>query len=605
MIIPGHAVLSLFSPTPELQGPREEGSDFGQLLMKVEHQTTRLPDQEAGECRALESVLQVLMTMFQSFTPAYPAQAVSVSRAGESGVTRVGPAGGPAFGVPFGLVPTSGLEEPGGVNRPLDLVTDVSPNIEQPTLSTPTAVLGTPLGVTSLDTTPSCSGESILATLETPFIQSITPLIKAERQADTGVTADRVLPQAAASPGLPQMASATTGEGDRLTPETAPQEQQSPALAVESSNPLPASALAHGWVPLIQRPQQPIVFSIADRGHRSPVGLTSPGEASAASPERVSPGPTEPPTRMTSPASPRVIPIEFQSTPEQARPITASLLTGDETFQSPSVTSQPSPWAAAPAAPGMIHAAAPPLVEALVSLLALPRTDVAAHVGVDSSGLRLMVLAEEKAVFPERDPAPSARRAPESEEHAPESMSSMLHLTADHAFSSSRTGATSHIPSADSDTPVPLPSHPLEDVTGARPWSRPLPANTVLLHLEPPELGSLLVQVHVSEKRLIASFRAQSPGAEALLRAHLPALHESLSQQGFEVQPIAITQAAEAFSTHLGAGTGAFAQQHSAFQAFTQDRHAADTADTQSEVEMQRTPRWPAEQRTRLLDVVI
>src|SRR5437867_4091892 len=445
MIIPGRAVLSLFSPAPELQSAREEGSGFGQLLTEVEHQTTRPPDQEAGERRALESVLQVLMNMFQSFTPAHPAPAVSVPRAGESGVARVGPAGGPAFGVPLGLVPTSGLGEPGGVNLPFDLVTDVSPDIEQPTLSTPPAVLGTPSGVTSLDTAPSCSEESILATLETSFVRSITPLIRAERQADTGATADRVLPQAAAGPGLPQMASATTGEGDRLTPETVPQEQQSFAPAVEGSNPLPAPALAHNRVPLIQRSQQPIVFAIADRGHRSPVGLTPPGEASAASPEGVSPGPTEPPTRMTSRASPRVISIEFQSTPEQARPITPSLLTGDETFQSPRVTSQPSPWAAVPAAPGMIHAAAPPLAEALVSLLALPQTDAAAHAGVDSSGLRPMVLAEAKAVFPERDQAPSARRAPESEEHAPESMSSMLHLTADHAFSSSLTGVTSHI----------------------------------------------------------------------------------------------------------------------------------------------------------------
>ena len=124
MIIPGHAVLSLFSPAPELQGVREEGSGFGQLLTEVEHQTTHPPDQEAGERRALESVLQVLMSMFQSFTPAHPAPAVSMPRAGESGVASVGPAGGPAFGVPCGLVPTSGLGEPGGVNLPFDLVTD-------------------------------------------------------------------------------------------------------------------------------------------------------------------------------------------------------------------------------------------------------------------------------------------------------------------------------------------------------------------------------------------------------------------------------------------------------------------------------------------------
>ena len=267
--------------------------------------------------------------------------------------------------------------------------------------------------------------------------------------------------------------------------------------------------------------------------------------------------------------------------------------------------SQPSPWAAAPAAPGMIYAAALPLAETPVSILALSQTDAATHVGASSSGLPPIVIAEAKAPFSEHDQAASARRTHERDEHAHESTLSMSHLTADQAFSSSLAGATSHISSADSDTLVQLPRHPLEDLTDTRQWSRRLPANTVLLHLEPRELGALLVQVHVSEKRLIASFRAQSPEAEALLRTHLPVLHESLSQQGFEVQPIAITQAAEEFSTHLGAGTGAFAQQHSAFQACTHDQHVADTADTQSEVEIPRTPRWPAERQARLLDVVI
>ena len=44
----------------------------------------------------------------------------------------------------------------------------------------------------------------------------------------------------------------------------------------------------------------------------------------------------------------------------------------------------------------------------------------------------------------------------------------------------------------------------------------------MLLHLEPRELGALLVQVRVSEKRLLASFQAQSPEAEALLRYPSP-----------------------------------------------------------------------------------
>jgi hypothetical protein len=127
----------------------------------------------------------------------------------------------------------------------------------------------------------------------------------------------------------------------------------------------------------------------------------------------------------------------------------------------------------------------------------------------------------------------------------------------------------------------------------------------VLLHLEPRELGTLLLQVRVNDKRLIASFQAQSPEAETLLRAHLPSLHESLSQHGFEVQPIAITRAAEGFSMHMDAGAGAFAHQHSAFHAFAEERQAANTGETQSEIDLQRTPRWPSAQRPRLLDVVI
>ena len=132
-----------------------------------------------------------------------------------------------------------------------------------------------------------------------------------------------------------------------------------------------------------------------------------------------------------------------------------------------------------------------------------------------------------------------------------------------------------------------------------------MPANTVVLHLEPQELGALLLQVRVNDKHLIASFQAQSPEAETLLRTHLPSLHESLSQHGFEVQPIAITRVAEGFSTHMDAGTGAFAHQHSAFQAFAKDRQAAKAGEIQSEVDLQQTPRWPSEQRSRLLDVVI
>ena len=106
----------------------------------------------------------------------------------------------------------------------------------------------------------------------------------------------------------------------------------------------------------------------------------------------------------------------------------------------------------------------------------------------------------------------------------------------------------------------------------------------MVLHLEPRELGALLLQVRVNDKRLIASFQAQSPEAEALLRTHLPSLHESLSQYGFEVQPIAITQAARRIQrAHGSLVLGAFAHQHSAFQAFAEEQQAANAGGTQSE----------------------
>lgn len=579
MIIPGNAVLSMFSPPPEVQGSREEGNGFGQLLTKIEHQATPLPDQEDGERRALESVLQVLLTMFQSFTPANPAQAVAAPRAGESGVVSVGPASATAvlqesmqdLRELFMTPPTTSLPLEARGASTTGALSDL------PISSTPTAALGTPSGVTSLDTAPYFSGDSVLATPETPFVQLITPLSGAERRADIGAPADRVLSQAAAaSPEFTQTSLTSAGEGDRLTPETAPQAQQNPIPPAERSNPLSASALAYSRATVIQRPQQPGGSSTPDLELRSPVGPTQPEGAPAASLEGVSPGPIESPARMTSHTSLR--------------------------FGRPEVHP---PLAATAAAPGAVQTAAPYVEEAPVSSPAVPQADAVAQVGADSHGLRTMSGAEEEAALPERDHSPSPRRATESEERASESTPSMPHLAADGALPSPLTGATSHTSSAGSDTSVPPSSHPFEDVMGPRQWPRPLPSNTILLHLEPRELGALLVQVRVSEKRLIASFRAQSPEAEALLRTHLSALHESLSQQGFEVQPIVITQAAEGFSTHLGAGTGAFTQQHSAFQAFAQDQQAAGAGDTQSEVDVNRTPRWLAEQRPRLLDVVI
>ena len=277
---------------------------------------------------------------------------------------------------------------------------------------------------------------------------------------------------------------------------------------------------------------------------------------------------------------------------------TQPLAAGEEVFQGTSPTSQPSPVDAAPAVPWAGQAAAPPVAAAPVPLPTIPQAEAA----TTSDARGTMALAQEDTALPEYDAAPASRHLPESQERAAETMPSVAPLAIDSALPLASARATSHIPSAEPAIAVP-PSHSLEDL--GRQWPRPLPANTVVLHLEPRELGALLLRVRVNNKRLIASFQAQSPEAETLLRSHLPSLHESLSQHGFEVQPIAITRAAEGFSTHMDAGTGAFAHQHSAFQAFAEDRQAANAGETQSEVDLQRTPRWPSEQRPRLLDVVI
>ncbi len=251
---------------------------------------------------------------------------------------------------------------------------------------------------------------------------------------------------------------------------------------------------------------------------------------------------------------------------------------GVEIFQRISLRSQPSPVDAA---------------------LAVPWAGQAATTN-DARGT--MALVQEDTTLAEYDASPASRHLPASQERTAETMPSLAPLATDYALPLSSARATSHTPAAEPAITTP-PSHSLEDM--GRPWPRPFPANTIILHLEPRELGGLLLQVRVNDKRLIASFQAQSPEAETLLRSHLPSLQESLSQHGFEVQPIAITRAAEEFSAHMGAGPGAFAHQHSAFQAFAEDRQAANAGETQGEGDLHRTLRVPSEQRPRLLDVVI
>jgi flagellar hook-length control protein FliK len=94
----------------------------------------------------------------------------------------------------------------------------------------------------------------------------------------------------------------------------------------------------------------------------------------------------------------------------------------------------------------------------------------------------------------------------------------------------------------------------------------PVARGTVLLQLEPPELGTLLVQVRQVNEQLTASFWAESSDVRSLLQAHFPALNQVLSQQGLAVQQI---------SLHLATGNGfaeqfgQFAQQHGMSQTFS------------------------------------
>jgi hypothetical protein len=103
MIIPGNALLALLSSPQDLQGTREEEGNFGALLTAIESHATSLPDQEEAERRALDSVLQGLMSMFQSCTPANCLPAASAPGTGESGAVRIQPVAGLA-GYYSGLV---------------------------------------------------------------------------------------------------------------------------------------------------------------------------------------------------------------------------------------------------------------------------------------------------------------------------------------------------------------------------------------------------------------------------------------------------------------------------------------------------------------------
>ena len=216
MIIPGNALLALLSPPQESQGTREEGG-FGALLTEIEQHATSLPDQEEAERCALESVLQVLMNLLQSCTPANLSPVASEPGTEESGLVSMRPVGGLPLELPPGRDPALALWETGEGNLPSGMVSDGAQDIgqlafpaldgqvtgpspaaagapehfswllhrqestqdlsgffmAQPTaalsVSTPIVELGTPSGAPLSATTPSFSRGSVLATAETQF----------------------------------------------------------------------------------------------------------------------------------------------------------------------------------------------------------------------------------------------------------------------------------------------------------------------------------------------------------------------------------------------------------------------------------------------------
>jgi flagellar hook-length control protein FliK len=91
----------------------------------------------------------------------------------------------------------------------------------------------------------------------------------------------------------------------------------------------------------------------------------------------------------------------------------------------------------------------------------------------------------------------------------------------------------------------------------------------LLLQLQPPELGAMRIRVRLAQEQLSASFWADAPEVRSLLQAHLPTLHQNLSEQGFQVQQLSMSLTTGDFAGHLG---------HSAQQYQTLLPHVYSTA---------------------------
>jgi hypothetical protein len=211
MIIAGHALLALLSLPQETQGLREDEGSFGALLTEVGKHVTSLSDQEETERRALESVLQVLLTLFQSCTPANLLPGGCVSGTGESDCMSMRPAGGLPLDLAPGRSTAPALWATGEVNLPSGMVSDGTQDIGQ-------------LAVPELDgqkeSTPNLSGLFMVqpaAALSVPTpMTDLGPLSGAPLPAATPSFSRDGSPATAeaqyGSPGLLQNAHATAGE---------------------------------------------------------------------------------------------------------------------------------------------------------------------------------------------------------------------------------------------------------------------------------------------------------------------------------------------------------------------------------------------------------
>ena len=243
MIIAGNTLLALVSPPQESQSTREEEGSFGALLTEIEQHITSLPDQAEAERRALDSVLQVLMSLFQSCTPAHCLPAASAPGIGESDIVSMRPVGGLPLELSPGRGTAPGLWETGEGNLPLSMVSDGAQDMRQlafPALDGQStgaspATAGAPENFSWLlhrqESTQDLSGlfmaqPTVALSVSTSTVELGTPSGAPLPTTTLSFSRDSVLETAEAqfgSPGLLQTSLATVAERHRAVQETPPQ----------------------------------------------------------------------------------------------------------------------------------------------------------------------------------------------------------------------------------------------------------------------------------------------------------------------------------------------------------------------------------------------